>query len=64
MTDQEAIEYVIGCLKEIREASRPWGTISITVENGRVKYVDVTKTPRYKLEDGEIMEQFQYGKDK
>ena len=54
MTDREAIEYVIGCLAEIRESQRPWGMISITVEGGKVKFVNIQKPPKYKLENGEI----------
>ena len=56
MTDREMIEYVLGCLAEIREAQRPWGIISITVESGKVKFVNVQKPPKYKLEDGQITE--------
>ena len=56
MTDQEALEYVIGCLAEIRESQRAWGQISITVEGGKVKFVNIQKTPKYKLEDGQIIE--------
>lgn len=56
MTDKEAIEYVIGCLAEIREAQRPWGEITITVEGGKVKFVSLQKPPKYKLEDGHIVE--------
>lgn len=50
------MEYVMGCLKEIREAQRPWGIINITVEGGVVKFVNVQKPPRYKLEDGKIVD--------
>ena len=60
MTDQEAMEYVIGCLAEIRESQRQWGVISITVEQGRIKFINVQKAPRYKLEDGKIVEAPQY----
>ena len=56
MTDREAIEYVIGCLAEIREAQRPWGKISIQVENGKVKFVNVQKPPKYKLKEGSVVE--------
>ena len=56
MTDKEMIEYVLGCLKEIREAQRPWGIISVTVEGGNVKFVSIQKVPRYKLENGKIIE--------
>lgn len=55
MTDKEAIEYVIGCLAEIRESQRPWGQILITVEGGKVKFVNIQKPPKYKLENGEIV---------
>ena len=60
MTDQEALEYVIGCLAEIRESQRPWGIVSITVEGGKVKFVSIQKPPRYKLEDGQIVEAPRY----
>lgn len=60
MTDQEALEYVIGCLAEIREAQRPWGTITITVEGGKVKFVNVLKPPKYKLEGGQVVELKKY----
>lgn len=56
MTDQEALEFVIGCLAEIREAERQWGVINITVEQGKVKFVNLQKAPKYKLEDGRIVE--------
>lgn len=56
MSDQEALEYVIGCLAEIRESQRPWGVISITVENGKVKFVNIQKPPKYKLDNGQIVE--------
>ena len=56
MTDREAIEFVVGCLAEIREAQRQWGTISIIVENGKVKFVNVQKPPKYKLEEGCVVE--------
>ena len=60
MTDKEAMEYVIGCLAEIREAQRPWGLITITVEGGKVKFVNVQKAPKYKLEAGQIIETPKY----
>lgn len=56
MTDREMLEYVMGCLVEIRESKRPWGMISITVEAGKVKFVDLQKTPKYKIEEGQIVE--------
>ena len=56
MTDQEALEYVIGCLAEIRESQRPWGQISIIVEGGKVKFVNIQKPPKYKLDNGQIVE--------
>ena len=56
MTDKEAIEFVYGCLAEIREAQRQWGTISILVENGKVKFVNVQKPPKYKMEEGSVVE--------
>ena len=56
MTDQQALEYVIGCLAEIRESQRQWGEITITVEGGKVKFVNIQKPPKYKLEDGQIIE--------
>ncbi len=60
MTDQEGLEYVIGCLAEIRESHRPWGTIIITVEGGKIKFVDIQKPPKYKLVDGNITEVKKY----
>ena len=60
MTDQEALEYVIGCLAEIRESQRPWGLISITVEGGKVKFVNIQKPPKYKLDNGQIIEVQKY----
>ena len=60
MTDKEMVEYVLGCLKEIREAQRPWGVITVTVEGGNVKFVNVQKPPRYKLEDGQMVELQKY----
>jgi len=60
MTDQEALEYVIGCLAEIRESQRTWGSIIITVEGGKVKFVDIQKPPKYKLEGGQIVELKKY----
>ena len=56
MTDQEALEYVIGCLAEIRESQRPWGVITVTVEGGKVKFVNIQKPPKYKLDNGQIVE--------
>lgn len=56
MTDREAVEYFIGCLAEIRESSRQWGIVSVTVEGGKVKFVHIQKPPKYKLEDGKIIE--------
>ena len=56
MTEREMLEYVMGCLAEIRESQRPWGVITIIVESGNPKFVNVQKPPRYKLEDGEIVE--------
>lgn len=56
MTDKEAIEYVIGSLAEIRESDRAWGIISLTVEAGKVKFVNLQKIPKYKLDNGEIIE--------
>ena len=55
MTDREALEYVMGCLAEIRESQRPWGMITITIEGGKVKFVNVQKPPKYKCEDGQIV---------
>ena len=43
MSDQEAMEYVIGCLAEIRESTRKWGVISISVEQGNVKFINIQK---------------------
>ena len=60
MTDQEALEYVIGCLAEIRESQRPWGVITITVEGAKVKFVNIQKPPKYKLENGELIELKKY----
>ena len=60
MTDQEALEYVIGCLIEIRESERPWGIVTLTVEGGKVKFVNVQKPPRYKVENGQIVETPKY----
>ena len=56
MTDQEALEYVIGCLAEIRESERQWGVIDITVEQGKVKFVNIQKAPKYKLENGQLVD--------
>lgn len=56
MTDREMLEYVMGCLKEIRESQRSWGEINITVEAGNVKFVNLKKTPKYKLEDGQMID--------
>jgi len=60
MTDREMLEYVLGCLAEIRESQRPWGIINITVEAGKVKFVNLQKPPKYKLEDGQIVEVQKY----
>lgn len=60
MSDQEAMEYVIGCLAEIRESTRKWGVISISVEQGNVKFINIQKAPKYKLEDGKIIEDDKY----
>lgn len=56
MTDNEAIRYFIGCLAEIRESSRQWGIVSVTVEGGKVKFVSIQKPPKYIFEDGKITE--------
>ena len=60
MSDQEAMEYVIGCLAEIRESQRQWGMITISVEQGKVKFINVQKAPKYKLENGKIIEDKQF----
>ena len=60
MTDQEGLEYVMGCLAEIRETQRPWGIITLTIEGGKIKFVNLQKTPRYKLENGRIVELEKY----
>ena len=56
MTDKEAMEYVIGSLAEIRESKRKWGVITLTVEAGKVKFINIQKAPKYKLENGKIIE--------
>ena len=57
------MEFVVGCLAEIREAQRQWGMISLIVENGKVKFVNVQKPPKYKLEDGSVVEVPRYPRE-
>lgn len=55
MTDKEALQKILCCLAEIRESKKKWGVINLTVEAGNVRLINLQKTPKYTIIDGEMV---------